>query len=83
MKGKREGFTPSVLSVEFNGKCMPQPGAKQAAKHDVDHSQDDPFIWLQNKSSAAQSSALKQLYRGTALGGLLNTTSKDPHVLEN
>lgn len=32
MEEKREGFTPSVLSVEFNGKCMSQPGAKQAAK---------------------------------------------------
>lgn len=42
MEDKREGFTPSVLSVEFNGKCMSQPGAKQAAKHDVGHSQDQP-----------------------------------------
>lgn len=53
MKGKKEGFTPSVLSVEFSGKRMPQPGAKQAAKHEVGHSQDDPFIWPQKKSSAA------------------------------
>lgn len=53
MKGKKEGVTPSVLSVEFSGKRMPQPGAKQAAKHEVGHSQDDPFIWPQKKSSAA------------------------------
>jgi len=53
MKGKREGFTPSVLSVQFNRKYMPQPGAKQAAKHDVGQSQDDPFVWPQKKSSAA------------------------------
>lgn len=83
MKGKREGFMPSVLSVEFNGKCTPQPGATQAAKRAVGHSQDDPFVWPQKKSSAALSGALKQLYHGTAFGGLLSTISEGPHVLEN
>lgn len=62
---------PSLPSVEFNGNCMPQPGAKQAAKPHIGHSQDEPFVWLQRKSSTALWNSC-----ATAFGGLLNTLAK-------
>lgn len=76
-------WVPSVLSLGFSGKCVPQPGAKQSAKRDTGCSQDDLFIWMQKKRSTAYSSALKHLYHCTAFGGLLNRVSKGPHVLES
>lgn len=77
-EGKNECFMPSLPSVEFNGKCMPKPGTKQAAKHDVGHSQDEPFfIWLQKKSSAALWNSCT-----TAFGGLLNTGQRPLCVRE-